>query len=392
MQVASEFRLFCLAVRRQRSAREDELLRRALAGGPDWDGIVAAARRHRLAPLLLGGLQACDGSAVPEAVVAALRRQTRADAKRSLVQVAESGRLARAFAAAGVRVLVLKGVALSAQLYGDPTLRGGRDVDLLVDPGDLAAADTVLRQAGYRNATGALSPRQSRTYRDRIKDIQYAHPVSGTPVELHHRPTDNPDLLSWDFAALWSEREHLRLGDATIATLSRRRLAPYLCVHGAGHCWERLRWLVDLSELLKEPGSVDAALEGAQRIGLEAAMLHALMLAHDWLGLAVAPRHLARARASREVGRLDAILAPLYAGSAWREMPPRRSWRGLLRYSLWARLYRLSLKPDWRYRATQAMREWFTPVDWTTVRLPDAWFWLYPFVRPVAWVVRRWQR
>ena len=38
------------------------------------------------------------------------------------------------------------------------------------------------------------------------------------------------------------------------------------------------------------------------------------------------------------------------------------------------------------------MREWFTPADWNTVRLPDALFWLYPLLRPVGWLVRRWQR
>jgi hypothetical protein len=73
-------------------------------------------------------------------------------------------------------------------------------------------------------------------------------------------------------------------------------------------------------------------------------------------------------------------------------MPPRSSRRGLSRYSVWARLYRLSLKSDWRYRADQARREWFTPADWNTVRLPDTLFWLYPLVRPVGWLVRRWQR
>src|SRR5262249_29886615 len=83
--------------------------------------------------------------------------------------------------------------------------------------------------------------------------------------------------------------------------LSRRALVLYLCVHGAGHAWERLRWLVDLAALLRAPGSADAALADADAAGLGAAMLHALTLAHDWLGLAVDQAHLARARASAPV-------------------------------------------------------------------------------------------
>jgi Uncharacterised nucleotidyltransferase len=390
MDVTPEFRLFCRAVQRPRA--DSEAVRRAVAAAPDWAAIVAGARRHLLAPFVLAGLKECGSPSVPDEVIAELREQAAASARRSLAQIAEIGRLAAAFAAAGIRVLAFKGVALSVQLYGDAALRGGRDIDLLVDPDRLAEADAILVAAGYRRALGAMSPRQLATYRDWIKEAQYVQAVTGASVELHHRPTDNPEALPWDFATLWNERETVRVGDAAVATFSRRRLPLYLCVHGAGHGWERLRWLVDMAELMREPGSVDAAIAAADAAGIGPAMLHAVTLAHDWLDLAVDERHLARARASAEVRRLDRILRHLYEGSAWHEMPRRGSWRGMLRYSLWVRLYRLSLKSGWRYRASQAMREWFTPADWHTLRLPDALAWVYPFVRPVGWLKRRWQR
>jgi hypothetical protein len=256
----------------------------------------------------------------------------------------------------------------------------------------LLKADATLVGLGYRSPFAALSRRESESYQHWIKEVQYVHPVSSVCLELHHRPSDNPELLDWDFATLWSEREELCVGHALIATLPRKYLALYLCAHGAGHCWERLRWLLDLAELLREPGSVDAAIEAADAEGLGSAMLHALMLAHEWFDLPVDERHFARARADERVLRLHRILAHLYAGPAWSEMPRRGSWRGALRYSVWARLYRLSIKSDWRYRGRQVMREWFTPADWSTLRLPDSLFWMYPLVRPLGWVLRRWQR
>jgi len=48
---------------------------------------------------------------------------------------------------------------------------------------------------------------------------------------------------------------------------------------------------------------------------------------------------LARARADRHVARLGRILAHFYAGDAWYQSPQRGSFPGLLRYSLWLRLY-----------------------------------------------------
>src|SRR5262249_49694292 len=168
MDLAPEFRLLCLALRRPQREADAEALRAAVAAAPDWTAVLAGARRHRVAPLLLAGLRASLG--VPAAVLAELRRQALADPRRSLAQVAEVALLQRAFAEAGVRVLFLKGVVLSAQLFGDAAMRDARDIDLLVDPADLTRAEKILAAAGYRSAMGALSPRQAASYRHWIKD------------------------------------------------------------------------------------------------------------------------------------------------------------------------------------------------------------------------------
>src|SRR5262249_7021366 len=152
-------------------------LRAAVAAAPDWDCVIAGARRHRLTAALLAGLQGSKSAAVPDDVLCELRRDAQAAAPRSPAQGAEVRRLSAACAAAGVRVLALKGVVLSAQLYGDATLRETRDIDLLVDPQQVSLADAVLIAAGYRRLLGALSPRQSAAYRRWIKEIQYVHPV-----------------------------------------------------------------------------------------------------------------------------------------------------------------------------------------------------------------------
>jgi hypothetical protein len=392
LDVTPEFRLFCLAARRPQRPEDIAALGAAAAAPLNWAAVVDGARRHRLAPLVLGGLERCGSVDVPADVVDELRRQTLAAVQRSLAQIAELTRLSRLFAAAGIRVMTLKGVVLSAQLEGDGGQRGARDIDLLIDPRQSAEAEAALARAGYRNAEQGLSPRQHAIYRRWFKDLHFIHPASGIPIELHHRLTDDPAVIPCDFAALWQEREEVALGGAVFATLPRRHLALYLCAHGAGHGWERLRWLVDLAAALKEPGSVDAALQAADAAGLEAALLHAVMLAHDWLGLRVSEQHLARARALPHVVHLDRILAHLYAGEAWHQMPRRGSLAALRRYSLWQRLYRLSLKSGWRYRGRQALREFLSPADWDTVRLPDSLFWAYPLVRPVGWLMRRARR
>jgi hypothetical protein len=391
MCMSREFRLFCLALRRPLHPTDSAALRDGLAAGPDWDCILAGARRHRVAPLLLAGLHAVRSPDLPAESVAELRREAVAAARRSLAQTAEIARLVRIFSEAGIPVLALKGIVLSAQLYGDPALRDPRDIDLLVDPQQFDAAGALLIEAGYRRNAPILSPRQSAAYQRWIKEAEYVHPVTGIWVELHHRLSDNPALIPCKFTELWPEREEVEIASIVVATLPRRHLPVYLCVHGAHHCWERLRWLVDLAAALQEPGAMEAAIAAAEAEGLGPPMLHALVLAHDWLGLPVDEPCLARARVDRRVAHLHRILTHFYAGPAWYQTPRRGSFAGFLRYSLWLRLYNYSLKRDWRYRRHQALRELITPADWEVVRLPDRLFWLFPLLRPIGWLVRRWR-
>ncbi len=165
MNLGPEFRLFCLALRQPPCAgdvRADDLaeMRRLAAAGPRWDALVRGARRHRVAAAVLRGLQACGTPHLPDDIANRLRMLSVANARRSLAQVAELRRLAQLFAAAGVRVLVLKGAALAAQLYGDAGARVARDIDLLVDPDQFACAQDVLAAAGYRQRPDLRSPRQ----------------------------------------------------------------------------------------------------------------------------------------------------------------------------------------------------------------------------------------
>lgn len=386
---APELRLLCLAARRPQSAENTKMLRDAIATGPDWRVVLEAAQRHRLVPLIFASLQDCgSGSVLPE-IIAALRHQTVTDVGRSLAQLAEIERLSKAMAAAEIRVLVLKGVVLSSQIYGDTSLRSARDIDLLVAPEQLDDADKVLVGAGYQCLSPTRSPLQTANYRRWIKDLQYFHPGNGAYVELHNRLTDNPNLLACDFDRLWAERTPVQLGHNAVATLPARFLPLYLCVHGAVHGWERLHWLADLAAVLRQPGACDTALEQADAAGLKPLLLHAMALAHDLFGLQINERDLAQAASNRQVRRLDRILVRYFAGAALLRAPPRHSWKGRWRSSWWQRRYRFALKSDWRYWRSEMVRDWLSPVDWETIPLPDALFWLYPIIRPVGWLLRR---
>ena len=70
---------------------------------------------------------------------------------------------------ADVRALAFKGVALSAQAYGDFSLRGAGDLDVLVAPEDLERAHGVLRSAGWAPAPGYPTPGPSWAWRHFVR-------------------------------------------------------------------------------------------------------------------------------------------------------------------------------------------------------------------------------
>lgn len=384
MNLGPEFRLFCLALRRPRRADDMAEMRRLAAAGLRCDTLVRGARRHRVAAILLQGLQACGTPHLPDDVATRLRKLGMANARRSLAQIAELRRLTQLFAAAGIRVLVLKGAALAAQLYGDPGARVVRDIDLLVDPDQFACAQDVLAAAGYRQRPDLRSPRQYAAYLRSIKDLEYVHAATGSLVELHHRLLANPNLLSVPFAVLWDEREELELSGGVVATLSRRRLPLYLCAHGADHGWARVHWLMDFAAAMRQADGANVVAD-ANAAGLGPALRHALTLARDWLGLPVDAGASAAAADIARVRHLQFAFRRLYTAANWHDATPKRA----LVYAVWERLYRFLLKPDWRYRADQLRADWFCPADWQAVPLPERLFWLYPLVRPWGWLMRR---
>jgi hypothetical protein len=383
--LSHEFRLFCLALRPVLSAADQTNFRALAAAPPDWTTILRGAHRHRVASQLLSALKSI-ADITPASVIAALREQTRLGATQTLLQIMELRRLSGLFADAGIRVLVLKGIVLSVQLYGDPASRMPGDIDLLIDPDRADDAGALLTAAGYVRQVPALSPRQRVAYRRWFREMTYEHPIVGE-LDVHHRLSYYPSFAPWSFDELWHEREAVELAGFPVTTLPRRCLALYLCTHGE-HGWERLRWLLDLAVLLREPNEMVVALAAAESAGLDTALRHALHLAHDWLGLAVAEQLLA----GKSIARLDGPLWHLYTADSWHRVPSRRSAAGLWRYSIWLRLYQYRLRPGWRHRIACLRRELISMGDWHTFRLPDWLFWTYPLIRPFGWLVRRWPR
>jgi hypothetical protein len=139
-----------------------------------------------------------------------------------------------AFRQAGVDALLLKGRALAILLYRAGEQRDYSDVDLLVAPDDLDAAEATLRGLGYENGSSALG----------IDDIggvvhadTWAMPGSNDQavIELHRWLPGARATPGEAWEALAARRAWIEIEGRQAAVLDWAGQAMHLATHAAQH-------------------------------------------------------------------------------------------------------------------------------------------------------------
>jgi hypothetical protein len=146
-----------------------------------------------------------------------------------------------------VNALLLKGAGIAALLYEEGEHRPYVDLDLLVPPHDLEAAEGVLAELGYRNTTEELGI-------DDVGGVVHAHtwravPPGGEfeiPVELHQWIPGARSAPEEAWTALWRARTAIKVGDSEIPVLDRPGQAVQLALHVAQHGSEFRRGVGEL--------------------------------------------------------------------------------------------------------------------------------------------------
>lgn len=334
----------------------------------DWPSFLSLAHRHRVISLAAQRLSRVCG--IPPDIARTLQRDWWRHTAISLLQIAEGLRLTRLLEAEGIACLVLKGAPLSMRIYGQPTLRDSRDVDLLIEPRSLRRAEEILEDAGLR-----LEKPNCRRGMGRALFLHYSHEYllttpTGILVELKTRLQPTGALLPLSVSSVLERRVRISASGASLPALADEDLLLYLCGHGARHCWFRLKWLADIAGLLTEstPAGLDDLLSSAGRLGFEVPVLEALALAHDWLGSEIPQSMLKRARQHPMVRRRRPLIEAAVLETA--AMPFRKAGFGrMVDYSEYL------LRNDLRYRAavlerhlmtrmTAALRRFRAPAGW----------------------------
>lgn len=116
----------------------------------DWARIAQQATHHGLAGLVSRNLDWLPNPAlVPAETVDQLALRRRQVLSQNLARRAAAREMADALAAEQIPLIVLKGVALAQEVYGDLSLRAFNDFDVMVPMESVEAACQVARGLGY---------------------------------------------------------------------------------------------------------------------------------------------------------------------------------------------------------------------------------------------------
>jgi hypothetical protein len=230
--------------------------------------LLEAVQRQRVVSQLALHL---DTSRLPQSLAARLSAlhadlaAASADVRRDLHLLLET------LGDAGVRAMVFKGQALAVQAWGDASARGYGDIDLLVDPDDLAHACTTLALAGWNTDYTYPTPGPSWGWRHFVRtEYEMALARGQTSVDLHWHPVPARAAFP-DFDALWERRAEVSIAGRLVPTFGAYDALAHSASHSAKDHWRWLRGLADVHRLMADPATwlaADRPLAGDQLLTL----------------------------------------------------------------------------------------------------------------------------
>jgi len=327
---------------------------------------------------------------VPQEVAREIGARAAVAVRDNLARAAEALRVQHIFDEAKIPILFVKGASLAALAFGNLGLSGGQDIDILVPSDRIPAAAALLSHAGYRrfDPPPIVSEKELALLLPLRKDFGFFHQKTGQLIELHWRLFVNPHAMPRSPFALESQVVALSAG-AGVRTLGDEDLFAYLCMHGALHWWNRLKWLADVNAFIasRPAGSIEGLIRAAEVRGVGRAAAQALLLCQRLLGTSLPAPLMAKIGRTATVRWLeDTAVRAMTTGQG--EYDPHDVRFGTTRGSVSTFL----LSPSWRYRLAELTAQFTNQADILTMPLPNRLRFLYPFLRLPLWVYRQAQK
>jgi hypothetical protein len=278
-----EERLLVLMSYARLDERELGLARALAARVGDWQVLWELADHNATAPLVRSKLRDAGlYEQVPPPLRARFDAQAAKVGKQNEARLVHARELFRRFHAAGLPVVILKGILFAETVYRDPFYKKMNDVDILVRKQDLDPIFDIYDALGFFSAGELLGgePRKQEKFSHHSppyfsKDLQCM-------VGTHWGLITPLAPYTIDYDAIWSRVREVPFQGTVASAMAPEDNLHHLCIH-LPYYKTGVRELADLYNLVRETGpAFDWALllREVRKAGSENLVYHALSLAN----------------------------------------------------------------------------------------------------------------
>jgi len=254
----------------------------------DWSKLIDIATSSRVTPLLYKNLTFIEPVSIPDDVNKQLKEYYSNNLRINLRLYRELWSILKLFNLNNIQTLPYKGPVFALLIYGDLSLRNWGDLDILIHKSDVTKAKDLLFSLGYKLQWPKfeLNNVQEKAHLESKYNYAFVNELTGIVIELHWGITPKyfsfPPRAEW----LWERLETRNISGMEVLTFSPEDYLLILCMHSSNHCWERLGWISDISELIgKHPNlKWDYIIQEAEFFGVKRILLLGLLIAHEFLG------------------------------------------------------------------------------------------------------------
>ena len=268
----------------------------------DWRFLLEKADQNCVLPLISRNLLNGFRQSLSHYAIDQLENFERLHTRYNLLQTGVLIKLLKLLAANRVPAIPIKGPALAVAAYGDSYLRQFGDLDILIPESHIKVAVKLLRSEGYEPCQEIRWSGRGKIPENCEKDLALVGKGGHIYIELHWRLSGKNFEYPIDLKHVWETAASMPLDGTNVLTLPPEELLVYLCMHGSKHCWERLQWLADVSELVKTHRNLDwdCVLRTARSRGCMRALGLGLYLAGELLGAEI-PEKVFKVAASENI-------------------------------------------------------------------------------------------
>ena len=378
----AEVELLLSCARTRSNPEMSQRIREAARKEIAWVQFIRLALRHDTLPLTYWNLHRICPDIVPSGVLEPLRARYEVGAAEGRLLAEELVGLLRLLDSQGIPAVPYKGPALAVRLYGELSLRGFGDLDIVICERDALRARRLLLDRGYapeRVETGDLNQFVRENH-----EMLFYRAGGKARLDLHWRYTSRSACLAGDPERFLQHLETISIAGEEVRSLRLETYLLVLSMHAAKHQWVQLKLICDIAEILAVPDlDWQYVLREAHDLGLRRVLGTGLLLARGLLG-AVVPSELAQ---GLSIDRTAKVLAAQACTRLFEEPGERWGLKGGIssqiemrerfrdRAKIFLRYFLDKLKPTERDR-------WFLP-------MPKALSIAYYFVRPVRLALER---